>query len=203
MAAAAGSGGGGSTKPRWLIAGGMGMVGRNLVKYLLDNNLASDIRVADKKLPFIAFLSADHKAAMEHEMVEAVMCDVADDEFADKIFAEPRTGGTFDYVVNCAAETDLAKGDAFLARTVEAARKMAAGAVRIGARKFVHLSTASVYESSSKSVGEAGKVAPWTNVAAASLRAEEAVRTTAGLPWVILRPAIVYGPGDVTGLMPR
>lgn len=45
-----------STKPKWLIAGGMGMIGRNLVKYLLDNNLASDIRVADKKAPFMAFL---------------------------------------------------------------------------------------------------------------------------------------------------
>ncbi len=45
-----------STKPKWLIAGGMGMIGRNLVKYLLDNNLASDIRIADKRAPFMAFL---------------------------------------------------------------------------------------------------------------------------------------------------
>ena len=46
----------GSGKPKWLIAGGMGFIGRNLVKYLLDNNLASDIRIADKKMPFMAFL---------------------------------------------------------------------------------------------------------------------------------------------------
>ena len=45
-----------SAKPKWLLAGGMGMVGRNLIKYLIDNNLASDIRVADKKAPFMAFL---------------------------------------------------------------------------------------------------------------------------------------------------
>jgi dTDP-D-glucose 4,6-dehydratase len=43
-------------KPKWLIAGGMGFIGRNFVKYLLDNNLASDIRIADKRMPFMAFL---------------------------------------------------------------------------------------------------------------------------------------------------
>jgi nucleoside-diphosphate-sugar epimerase len=29
------------------------------------------------------------------------------------------------------------------------------------------------------------------------------VRRVAGLPLVILRPALIYGPGDVAGLMPR
>lgn len=45
-----------ASKPRWLIAGGMGTVGRNFVKYLIDNNLASEIRVADKRVAFMAFL---------------------------------------------------------------------------------------------------------------------------------------------------
>ncbi len=34
-------------------------------------------------------------------------------------------------------------------------------------------------------------------------RAEAAVQAVPGLPWVIVRPAVVYGPGDVNGLMPR
>jgi hypothetical protein len=34
-------------------------------------------------------------------------------------------------------------------------------------------------------------------------KAEAAVQAVAGLPWIIVRPAVVYGPGDVSGLMPR
>ena len=57
-----------ATKPRWLIAGGMGMVGRNVVKYLIDNNLASDIRIADKRAPFMAFLKCDYDDAAAAEL---------------------------------------------------------------------------------------------------------------------------------------
>jgi dTDP-D-glucose 4,6-dehydratase len=46
----------GAGRPKWLIAGGCGVVGRNFVKYLLDNNLAADLRVVDKKLPFMSFM---------------------------------------------------------------------------------------------------------------------------------------------------
>lgn len=42
-------------KPRVLVLGGVGVVGRNFVKFLQDNELASYIRVADKKAPFMAF----------------------------------------------------------------------------------------------------------------------------------------------------
>ena len=38
-------------KPRVLVLGGTGFVARHFVKYLVDNDLASKIRVADKQLP--------------------------------------------------------------------------------------------------------------------------------------------------------
>lgn len=193
-----------STKPKWLIAGGMGMIGRNLVKYLLDNNLASDIRVADKKAPFMAFLSADHKAAIENDLVEVVQADCSDDEHLDKVLEEPRTGGAWDYIVNVAAEMDLNKAEAFHAKQVDIAAKLAAAGARLGVKRFIQISSAAVYApSSSKAASEASKTDPWTTVAAYNLKAEDAVKATAGLNWVILRPAIVYGPGDVHGLMPR
>ena len=44
------------SKPSVLILGGMGMVGRNLVSYLVENRLASAIRVADKKMSMLAYL---------------------------------------------------------------------------------------------------------------------------------------------------
>lgn len=44
---------------------------------------------------------------------------------------------------------------------------------------------------------------PWTSLAKASLQACQAVREIADLRYVVVRPAIVYGPGDVTGITPR
>jgi nucleoside-diphosphate-sugar epimerase len=178
-------------------------VGRNLVKYLIDNNLASDIRVADKKAKFMAFLSADHKAAMEHEMVECIQADCSDDEHLDKVLAEARSGGAFDYVVNCAAETDHTKAESFMAKIPDIAAKLGRGAAAMGVKKFVQVSTAFVYAAGAKPSAEGSKLGPWTTQAEYMLKAEEALRSIAGLPLVVLRPAIIYGPGDAIGLMPR
>ena len=42
-------------QPAYLILGGCGMVGRNLVQYLIANNLAKKIRVADKAMPMTSY----------------------------------------------------------------------------------------------------------------------------------------------------
>lgn len=56
-------------KPRVLITGGCGFIGRNLVKYLVDNKLASHIKVADKALPGTSYLSPEHKAAFDQKNI--------------------------------------------------------------------------------------------------------------------------------------
>lgn len=45
------------SKPNVLVLGGLGFIGRNLVEYLVDNNLAGKVRVADKGLPELVGLS--------------------------------------------------------------------------------------------------------------------------------------------------
>ena len=57
-------------KPKVLVLGGVGFIGRNFVKYCVDNGLASKVRVVDKKLPATAYLSPDHKAAFDNGVVE-------------------------------------------------------------------------------------------------------------------------------------
>jgi len=49
---------------------GCGFIGRHLVKYLVDNDLVSAVRVVDKVPPQIAWLNEDHRAAFESPIVE-------------------------------------------------------------------------------------------------------------------------------------
>jgi len=53
------------SKPNILVLGGLGFIGRNLVSYLVGNNLAGHIRVADKGLPALVGLSEKHAAIFE------------------------------------------------------------------------------------------------------------------------------------------
>jgi nucleoside-diphosphate-sugar epimerase len=53
------------SKPNWLILGGVGFIGRNLVTHLVQNGLANKIRVADKVLPATAYLLPSQQAAFE------------------------------------------------------------------------------------------------------------------------------------------
>ena len=53
-------------KPRYLVLGGVGFIGRNFVQHLVENNIAAKIRVVDKVLPATAFLTPAQKAAFEH-----------------------------------------------------------------------------------------------------------------------------------------
>lgn len=54
-------------KPSVLIIGGLGYLGRQLTKYLHDNNLTSEIRLVDKVLPQLAWLAPEFKEACSQE----------------------------------------------------------------------------------------------------------------------------------------
>jgi nucleoside-diphosphate-sugar epimerase len=66
------------------------------------------------------------------------------------------------------------------------------------------MSTAHVYKSQGKApCDESAPLGPWTVQAQFRLEAEQTLRALDGLHTVTLRPAVVYGPADCTGLMPR
>jgi nucleoside-diphosphate-sugar epimerase len=65
------------------------------------------------------------------------------------------------------------------------------------------MSHAMVYSPSKAATTEEGKVEPWTIQARARYDAENELKAIAGLNLATLRPVNVYGPGDVSGLMPR
>lgn len=194
-----------------LILGGIGFIGRNLVEYLVKNDLASFIRVADKVLPSTAFLSADHKKAFEDPRVEYKQSNLTNESSIKRAFTSAdkaekyfKEGDKFDIVINLAAETKYGQTpEVYKEKVLDLSVKCAKAAVSHKAGKFVEVSTAQVYSSGSKSSDEKSKTKPWTQIATYKLQAEEALAKMSGLNLVIARPAIVYGPGDVQGISPR
>jgi len=190
------------SKPNVLVLGGVGFVGRNFVKYLVDNNLAEKIRVVDKVLPSTAFLGQDHQNAFNNPAVEYTQGNLTNAASIAKVFT--LEGGKFNLVFNLAAETKYGQTDAVYAEKVlDLSVKVATEAAKQKVDRFIEVSTAQVYEAGKKPSKENGKTDPWTALAKHKLQAEEQLRKIAGLNLIIVRPAIIYGPGDIAGLSPR
>lgn len=190
--------------PKILLLGGLGMIGRNLLKYIVSFQLGGFIRVVDKQVPHMCYLSNEYKALLQRPEVEVVQADLSVQEHVDRAF-----GGNvpFSIVVNLASETQYGHMDMKYERNILQLRVLCAKkAASLGTvEKYIEVSTAQVYESDNdKPSKEAnGKLKPWTLMAKYHLLAEEAVRAVPGLPVVVLRLPVVYGPGDLRGLMPR
>jgi len=177
----------------------LGFVGRNLVKYLVENNLTSKIRVADKTMMAMARLGKEFTPAFE--TVECIQANLITAEGAAKAFTD--STGDYNIVFNLAAETKLSQQDSVYAEGItKLSTVVATEASKHKVDKYVEVSTAEVYKPSNKEVDESGAVDPWTGIGKAKLKAEEAIKGMK-IPYIIVRPAIVYGPGDIKGLAPR
>jgi len=188
------------SKPKVLVLGGVGFIGRNFVKYLVDNDLASEIKVLDKLPVSLAFFSETHKKAIENEKVTTKQANLCSPTSIEKFFA---TEGTWDIVVNLAAETKYGQTEeVYKEKVLDVVKKCSDEAKKLKVKKWIEVSTAQVYEPGAKPSKEDGKIEPWTTLATFKYQAEEHIKAS-GLQYVILRPAIVYGPGDTHGLAPR
>eukprot|EP00051_Salpingoeca_urceolata_P035832 m.31587 g.31587 ORF g.31587 m.31587 type:complete len:366 (+) comp9786_c0_seq1:194-1291(+) len=189
------------SKPRVLVLGGVGFIGRNLVTYLVEEDLASHIRVADKAMPQMSYLAPRHKAAFD-KGVEYVQANLARPANIAKAFTHP--DGEFDYVFNCAALTKYGQDEVVYKENVfDVSVNCAQEAAKRGIKKFVEVSTAQIYAPDKKPSREDGKTKPWTHIANFKLQVEQELAKVSGLNYVVVRPAIVYGSGDMLGLTPR
>jgi len=179
--------------------GGCGFIGRNMVQYMVEKDLTSKIRVADKVLPALAGLSEHQKEIFTK--VEFKQVNLSRANTINKVFDDD---APYDFVINLAGETKYSQADAvYQENIIDFSVTNANEAAKRGVKRFIEVSTAQVYDSGDKPRKENAKLKPWTGIAKAKLKAEETLKGISNLNLIIVRPAMVYGPGDLTGLTPR
>ena len=184
-----------------LILGGCGFVGRHLVAHLVEKAPAAKIRVVDKVIPAMANLGS-LKAAFDNPTVEFKQANLTSQAGIEKAF----DGCDFSFVFNLTFDRiDFGQSDEVYQQLVmDVSTRAGMLAAQKGVARYVELSTAQVYEPTDKATAEGGaKLKPWTKQATFKLRAEMTLRDVPNLNLVVLRPAIMYGPGDINGLSPR
>jgi len=75
-----------TTKPRVIVLGGSGFIGRNLVQYIAENGLASKIRVADKVPAELAGLSKKQADIFKSDLVDFKQANLARENHVAKVF---------------------------------------------------------------------------------------------------------------------
>jgi len=164
-----------SDKPRVLILGGAGFIGRNLVTFLANNNCASYIRVVDKALLEGAFLDPHHIVTFKNPIVEYHQMNLLNPAAVQKAFV---LDGNFNIVINLACETKYGQSDdVYQEKVVKIALNCAQEAVKTKVGKFIEVSSCQVYPNEKKNAcKEDSKLAPWTNLAKFKLQTEESLK---------------------------
>lgn len=150
-----------------LVTGGTGFVGSHLIK-----------RLRQKGLPVRAIVRDPARAGALRDLgVEVVAGDVADRPSLE------RAAGGVERVIHLVGIIQEAPGQTFQGIHVEGTRNIVEASKKAGVRHVVHQSALGT-RPDAKSTYHKTK---WA--------AEELVRTS-GIAWSILRPSLIYGPGD-------
>lgn len=183
-------------RPNVLVFGGCGFVGRNLVHYLIENELVSFVRIVDKVPPQVAWLNKAHQAVFDDARVEFKSANLINAASCDQAFE----GKRFQIAVNCASETKLGHEDEVYEEGVyQLSLNCATSAAKHGVDKFIEVSTGQMW--SDKIIhSEDDEVSPWTTIARYKYKVEQELKSIANLNYSIIRPSIVYGKGDKSAL---
>ncbi|XP_020293084.1 uncharacterized protein LOC109859338 [Pseudomyrmex gracilis] len=188
-------------KARVIVLGGCGFIGRNLVEYLLDNELVSYVRVVDKVPPQTAWLNAKHQHVFQHPLLEFRSANLINTVSCQNAFASDEP---IDYVFNCAGETKSSLTDPVYKEGIyKLSMNCAEQAAKIKVSRYVEISSGNLTTSEKRPIKEEDTGEPWTFIAKYKLQVEQELKDIPDLKYTILRTAIVYGCGDRSGLAPR
>ncbi|XP_046982471.1 uncharacterized protein LOC124552236 isoform X1 [Schistocerca americana] len=191
------------SKPRFIVLGGCGFIGRNFVQYLIENDIASEIRVVDKVPPQTAWLNPKHQKTFDDPRVVFRSANLINSGSCEAAFA-PNGDSPFDYAVNCACETKPGQTDpVYKEGILKLSINCANEAAKQGVKRFIELSDGHMCSSDKAPFKEDGKPEPWTYVAKWKCQVEEELKNVPDLKYTVVRPGIVYGLGDRHGLAPR
>lgn len=114
-------------KKHYLITGGSGFLGINLIRYLLA--LGHQVRSLDKE-PF------DYP---EHDKIEAILGDIRDVAMVNNCMKD------IDIVVHCAAALPLYTEEEIFTTDVDGTKNLLAAAKAENVKRFIHISSTAVY----------------------------------------------------------
>lgn len=166
-----------SRRPIVALTGATGFIGQHLLEHLLTNSLATD---DDGFAPRLRCLVRSPQRQQRPDNADLHW--VKGDLESTATLSELVRGA--DIVVHNAGVVRGRTAEDFLTVNAEGTRRLAQVAQQAGVKRFILISSLAARE-------------PQLSFYAASKAAAEgALQNTTGLPWVIVRPPAVYGPGD-------
>lgn len=193
-------------KPTVVILGGCGFIGRNFVEHLIENDLVSKVRVIDKVAPELAWLNDKQKKLFQNPLIEFMSGNLIHPSTCDLIFlnSEDAPNLTWEYVINCAAETRPGLADEIYKEGIyKLSVNCATAAARYGILKYVEISSGEISSSQKHACKESDPPQPWSSIAKYKCQVEKALYEIPGLNYTIVRPSIVYGKSDRHNIAPR
>lgn len=187
-------------KPKVLVLGGCGFIGRHIVAELVEKELAGSVCVVDKVPPQIAWLGPQHQKVFDHHTVSFQSANLINQASCVNAFGDC----DWDWVINAAGETKTGQVDpVYREGIVRLSTNCATEAAKKKVKMYVEISSGQMSSSEKNGHKESEDASPWTRTAKFKLQAEKEIRAIPDLNWIIVRPAIAYGPSDKLGITPR
>ncbi|KAG7174992.1 uncharacterized protein LOC121858644 [Homarus americanus] len=187
-------------KPKILVLGGCGFIGRHIVSEFVSKDVASSICVVDKVPPQIAWLNEQQTKIFEDDVVTFRSANLINPASCAAAFGEEE----WDWVINAAGEAKTGQVEAvYREGIVRLSTNCANEAAKRKVKIYVEISAGSMASNEKVPHKESADCNPWTVTSKCKYQVEKEIKSLPDLNWIIVRPATVYGLSDKTGLTPR